>query len=627
MQKRLFVLFMIVFLLYFPFAVGAQNEEGGLASMASQNSMRSCLKRVAGGTDPHPRAGKMVLNGTLQLAGNCLSETGCEIHKVNPSNTNIGITQDDEKRFCEGGSKPDTEKCQHAKDELARQADTDPFNGPINDFTINNGADGGTSPQGNKMVAFGPVDISVTDRFVGEVPYSYYAVGEPNVIALTQPAGDGSTNVAGDDKTQILGTFGLDTIVADPTEETEENNCVTLFWDPFGRVFDAVSLDPIPYVDVVLIDYKTGKPAAIAPPSPNWDYTKINNGIYNIMTDREGDYQLQVTPPPTHLFTRKINLPASYSTVYSEIYLPGDVFHEVPMPAVVPKGFDYSKYHHDIPVVPLNKPYIANPEDVYVVQSSVRSSDMGSFINYSGRATFPKAKVCLVGATSKKIYGACVNAEQYGNFRMNIKKDDVPTEKLFMIAQRVDLTKPLDTSNILDLSRVDFTNPKLASIEPTLHFVEGYAYDNKGQIIPNAKISIRLKDGGRVFSWKKADAKGYFKIESKMLPFLEYYLEFTSPSLSTPLIQSTSEFVKLNNKYYENINSGSGAAKSSKANNQSTDTFNPDTPGSNVPTSTNRLSLTKLLVTGLIVLFLVVVLVAIFIYIKKRGPTHQTFSE
>ncbi|PIY69392.1 hypothetical protein COY90_00835 [Candidatus Roizmanbacteria bacterium CG_4_10_14_0_8_um_filter_39_9] len=630
MKRQLIVLCLLILLLGFPYVAGAQNEEGGLASMASQNEMRSCLKRVGGEIGGHESSAKMLLAGaTLHLQGDCLSNAGCEIWRYNSENDDYDVTKK-ELDACKNGTKTnncDSEHIQHLEEELKKQVRPDETYDGVKEFVINNGTSFGTGPNGFPMVPTGKVDINVTDNFAGHVTYSYYAVGEPNAVALTQPAGGGSTNEAGSDKTQIQGTFGLDTITAAPTEESENNNCITLYWDPFGRVFDSVSLDPIPGVDVVLIDNATGKPAVIQPPSKNWTTTKTDNGVYNILTDHAGDYQLNITPPPSHTFTRQVNIAATYSTVYSEIYLPGDVFYEEPMPAVIPPNFDYSKYHHDIPILPVGKPYIADPFDVFVIRSSVRSADLGSMINYSGKATFPRARVCMVGFESKRTYGDCVNAEKYGAFSFNLAKTDSPIEKIMFVAQRVDLTKPLAKTNAINLSKLDVSDPYLATVEPILPYIEGTAADLNGLPLSNAVVRIRLKAGKRIVFETKANAKGYFKIESKGLPFLNYYLEFTSPSLSTPLIQSTSEFVQKNKKYYGNKNGGSNASKSSKANNKSTDTFNPDTPGSNVQASTNTFSFTKLLITGIIMLLLVVVLIAVFIYIKKRDPTPQTFSE
>ena len=72
------------------------------------------------------------------------------------------------------------------------------------------------------------------------------------------------------------------------------------------------------------------------------------------------------------------------------------------------------------------------------------------------------------------------------------------------------------------------------TLQPLPSYIEGYASDKNNQIVPNAIIQIRLKNGNGIYYQTTADANGYFFIASKNLPTatlnLEFYLNFIDPS-------------------------------------------------------------------------------------------------
>lgn len=543
---RKLIIFLLPFFLYLfllPILITAQrggDPNADLTSIMSQGSVRSCLKRAPGGNESHPAAGgKMILTATLNLTGTCGSATGCEIWLHNTENDDIAVNEKILKNCKNGSTASYCDDTTHEEEELAKQVNVRPGWSQVTDFTVLGG--GSTISPG--VVAPGVVNISVSDRYAGHVSYSYYAIGDANAVAPTGNLGAGGGTVAvQQNNTQQLGTLDQSAVTPVPVVEGNSNNCVTLYWDPFGRVFDASSLEPMSGVDVTLLD-NLGNPAVVDGPYANFDTTKVDNGVYNILVSKEADYQLRVDPPKTHLFTRNVNLQSNYSLVYSDIYLPGDIFHEAPMPETVPDNFDYSSYHHDIPLMPIGEPYRVDPFDVFVIKSSVRASDMGQFVNYSGKDTFPRAKVCLVGEENNDVIGDCVFAEKYGNFRLNVEKNKIPQEKLFLIAEKTDLTQPLIKSNNIDLSKVDFNNKDLLTFEPILNYIEGYVHDDNGQILPKATVTVKLKEGDLPFYSTQADDSGFFTIYGKNLPFAEYYLDVNGK------IMTTSEFVKANRSY------------------------------------------------------------------------------
>ncbi len=93
--------------------------------------------------------------------------------------------------------------------------------------------------------------------------------------------------------------------------------------------------------------------------------------------------------------------------------------------------------------------------------------------------------------------------------------------------------------------------PKKVGFNPILSYIEGYAYNSKGEIIPNAQILIKLKNGNQLFYKTTADENGFFKIYANHLPFLEYYLEVIDPKTKESFNQTTVDFVKLNRDYLD----------------------------------------------------------------------------
>ena len=242
----------------------------------------------------------------------------------------------------------------------------------------------------------------------------------------------GGEGVEAENQTQQIGQVSNFEFEAPATEGSQEN-CVTIFWDPFGRVFDAVSLEPISGVNVSLFQNPSKQLVSV----PNNPALTDKRGVYNILIDKEDDYYLNVTAPATHTFAGNVNLNPKYDSIYSHIYSPGEVFHEGPLPVSIPEDFDFGPYHHDIPLQPKGEPYRAAVAEV--IETSLNQADLGNFVNYQGQVTFPLAQVCLAGETSGVI--TCAAADKYGNFNISVDKLSLPQEFIEVKAIKVDLTE------------------------------------------------------------------------------------------------------------------------------------------------------------------------------------------
>lgn len=566
-MKNFFLLFFSLLLVNFILPVhslSAANSEA--PPIMSQGSTRTCL-HVDGqptGVSGLGNKEKMKMHASLNLEGQCVSgSSGCEIWLHNSENTNIAVNEKMLK-YCKNGEKSGNRNYCDRTDEIEEEIKTDVDIKPgwrrVTNFNTLSSKPGETviavgyennilGEETAATVPSGNVKIQVSGVYAAHVDWSYYALGEGQALPQELGAGEG-TPIDEQNPSQQLGSINNPAPTININQEGLKEDCVTFYWDPYGRVFDTQSLEPMSGIKVTLLD-DLGKPAVIDGPLKNYDITKIDNGIYNILVSKEADYQLTADPPFTHLFTKNINLHPNYSYIYSDIYLPGDIFHEVPIPQNPPKDFDYSKYHHDIPLVAKGSPYFMPEEDVIVLETSALSTDMGNFVNFKGRVTFPRAKVCLVGKETKKVYGNCVNADKYGSFSINVDKNKLTQEYLLVIPKKIDLTQPIIKSNNIDLSRIDFKDPNLVGYEPILNYVEGYIYDDIGKPMPKAKITVKLKDDNAIFYKTTADDTGFFAIYGKDLPFPEYYFEIDDEKSGQPKIVTTSKFVEMNKSYLD----------------------------------------------------------------------------
>ena len=132
-------------------------------------------------------------------------------------------------------------------------------------------------------------------------------------------------------------------------------NCTQIYWDPYGRVFDSVSLEPFGAGEatVTLLD-ENGSPSL---------NTFTNNvlidemGKYNIRINKDGNYKLNVTPKTNHLFTATVP-DVRYKDLYGFIYKLGDpAFIEI---AKNPKRVD-------VALKPVGTPYYRSPDYINTV--------------------------------------------------------------------------------------------------------------------------------------------------------------------------------------------------------------------------------------------------------------------
>ncbi|MEK7079447.1 MAG: hypothetical protein AAB929_05250, partial [Patescibacteria group bacterium] len=416
---------------------------------------------------------------------------------------------------------------------------------------------------GRGVINFDAV-ISGLDGMTGTTPNTYTF----RAVQVTYPM---PVNAAGNDGTQKQGTFNF--IFKDGG-----GTCAQINWthyDPYGVVFDAVSLEPIPGVITTILDSNKTKVANTQ--FFNNNHITAANGIYNYGVE-PGIYFMTVTPPPGYKFEKNPPLHKNAQKVYNftdslgsrcTIYSPDEPIREL-----IDTGAEVAQDApnpecRNIALTPLNRPYIAAE-----VKGSYSNSQLGLEQSFDGKADYPFTYIKLsqngkeiVGATDKNGKKANQIADNTGDYSFQISNSFFTQfSPIKMNFVKADLTGNLVTqikNFFTTLFQKLFSHEVNAqstsseiSIDLVPNFIEGYAYGDQNQIIRNAQVALRIKGAKADYYQTTADANGYFFIASGDLPPMEFTIEVTSPLTNKRSSFRLYEFAKANESYLtkNNIN-------------------------------------------------------------------------
>lgn len=351
--------------------------------------------------------------------------------------------------------------------------------------------------------------------------------------------------------------------------EAAERDCVKIAWDPEGRVFDAQTLEPISGVEVTLLKKTSSGEFVLANesdavagqirnPQPTSD--KINYGGFSFIVI-DGTYRLTVSGSGlTFPINNLSGIHPNYKKIYSNIY-PAETGLDIIQQGKIE--------HRDIPVKatpPTNK-------QVILIESFYQRNKISGTVSHPFTKINFYTKVINDDKTTQRyrLIGT-ETADKDGKFSFDFDQSNFDIEKNEHFGEiellKQDLTKLAYRKNNLFTKilfifgefkkLLDFKNKVNAqglqsnsiNFEPILPYIEGYAYDQNGNIIPNATIMVMLSDSV-IYYQTKADKNGYFKISSEFLPKQSYFLKYvdTSNSITKGVKTTVSSFLKQNQQY------------------------------------------------------------------------------
>lgn len=450
------------------------------------------------------------------------------------------------------------------------------------------------------------------------VYYAFYAVSSTGDKPVNKPTDSvNPTSTETNENTQKLAEnkYEFPEPNTTPTTGTKES-CVDIAWDPYGRIFDGVSLEPINKDEAtVTLLGKDNIPVLMPGNNVRTDIL----GKYNILIRDNGEYKLNVVPATSHQFV-SFTPNSLYKDLYESIFMPGDpAFYES---ADNPKRVD-------VALKPISTPY-QRPIDIVQTDYKQVWTNGKKYIKIEIRVTHPKSLVKLI-----------VNE--------NVVKDNGEGEALPLITDKKGYWKVL-VRDYKVLSQNGFKleiskNPQYymyagqlgdtttLELDPILPYIEGYTYNDSGSIIPNATIQIRLKMNDSVFFETTSDETGYFTILPTNLPPLDYYLVFVDPANNLSLKKTTTQFVGDNKDYYnqENINLLKGEKngqllfrnQGERSDSYSFDNFNPNEQAKALETAGNNKINKKLYpLIATIIVFIILLIIFVLFYFKKNLKTN-----
>lgn len=413
---------------------------------------------------------------------------------------------------------------------------------------------------------------------------------------------------------QQQGTFDFESIY-------NASDCVSLSWDPYGKVFDSKTLEPVNQATVTL--YKKDADIFRIMTSAdvlggnilNPQVTKEDGGFSFVVPD--GTYKLIVSHNNYSFPEELNNLQANYSKIYSDIY-PAQTGIDIVQQGVV--------QHRDIP---LKQQSLVIDSPAKLMQFFYDLDKINNVVIVKGRVSHPFAEIKAYslkdGVRYRLLTESPIRADKMGNFVLKINQSKFdPTETFGEITVEktnltlVNLVKRFIESFISKVNAQVFLATAV-KFEPILNYVEGYAYDSTGKVLSNATVSVYLEFSKKPYYQTVTDDKGFYKISSEFLPSMPYHLSYAStngqifPTTNSKFIAQnevtiTESNIKINQ--FKN-NQGKIINSSAKNNNQTTKTngFN------NIITNKNY---SQIIIFGFIILFLVILAFLVLVYLRKK---------
>lgn len=354
----------------------------------------------------------------------------------------------------------------------------------------------------------------------------------------------------GEEKTQQIGTFSFENVL-------NQSDCISLSWDPYGRVFNSKTLEPVNNASVTLLKKRENGVFTMMTPADllggnilNPQTTKEDGGFSFVVPD--GTYKLTVSQS-NYVFPEEIaNLQSNYLKIYSDIY-PDQTGQEIVQQGVV--------QHRDIPLKQVSAGLETSAK---LMEYFYDLNKPTSTVIIKGRVSHPFAKikayslkpdpVSQENVRYRLLTENPVSADKLGNFVLRIDQSQFePTESFGeIVVEKINLTQPSLVEKITKwllgfIGKVNAQTMIASSIrlEPILNYLEGYAYDTQGKVIPNATVGIVLNFSNKPSYQVKADENGYYKVASEFLPSMPYRITYTTTA-GQVIKTSTSKFIAQN---------------------------------------------------------------------------------
>lgn len=350
-----------------------------------------------------------------------------------------------------------------------------------------------------------------------------------------------SNTGSGDSSSITYSTFYVD---------QDSAKCTAVRWDPYGRAFDTKSLEPIPGIQVTVLDNNKNK--LIIPGLENPLITDIA-GTYRFFVE-EGTYFLTIKNTIQHIFDYK-EIHPNYARAYKNIYKPLEPIIEKPG----------NPEQRDIPMKPIKTPFY---QPVSLIHSAIIPVREEKAVRLVGQVSHPLTKILFL--QNSKILTETI-ADTFGFYEISLPEDQINNSyKVNMRLIKADLTKPMkymyesEPVDVLGASDDQSTLRRIISFligkgptyqEPIQNKEANKTltvYPNNatlkikgilGQPYSNTNVQIVIESSNSIYSEAKTDSEGILKLDSDKLPILPYYL-LVEPDNTPPFKITAEDFHK-----------------------------------------------------------------------------------
>ncbi len=320
----------------------------------------------------------------------------------------------------------------------------------------------------------------------------------------------------------------------------DQVNCVSVRWDPYGRVFDAVSLEPIPNVDVTLMD-ETGAKVPSQPGIKNPFRTREDGAFSFIVEDGTYFLEPKKTTYSFPILQTELDGLKTKQSVYTDIYRGEKIIQQGKI------------QHRDIPMNPQDPANATSypPKIMNLDITAYKKSDKSYQLVY-GTVSHPKSiiyaysGVRLVGQTE---------ADNQGKFDLVIENDsidqniplDIKAKKVSLLAKGKSFLSRL----VGQVMAAVETESQMVQIKPIPTFLIGFIYDKQGQIVPHSKVQIIVPEmNNRIIATVQADENGHVYIPPQLIPPVGYVVKTYDQNGQVASEFTPQEFIETNQKYY-----------------------------------------------------------------------------
>jgi hypothetical protein len=317
-------------------------------------------------------------------------------------------------------------------------------------------------------------------------------------------------------------------------------------WDPYGRVFDAISLEPIPNV-MVSLNQKTPEGPFDANYAKSRNPLIINPFISGASGDfaffvEDGDYSLAPSIAGyTHPLLTGWTTKGNAASIYSDFYLSDS-------PAIQQRG---KAQHRDIPVMPAD-----NQGKYYdlVSVSATRKVDKNGALVFAGTVSHPFAEVLVEVCNATTGTEVCGEPTVFGK-----GKGGADNEGVYSVSLDQSKLQPGDyykrSFRKVDLQSNQSVGEAVggAAYSSIPSYIEGYAYDSNNNLITQGFAGIYLQAAQVPHAVAPIDSTGRFMITSEQIPKEPYVIKYLRQEGDAfiPISELTIEdFLKQNNDFF-----------------------------------------------------------------------------